>query len=173
MWFSLYLILLQLFETILTVMEQTTRNSLTIKASPEEVYQAFTSAKAMETWQAPEGMTARVHRFDFIVGGGYEMSLFYPDSEKKTQGKTQGNEDKYSARFTEIVPNEKIVQVIQFETNDPDLMGEMIMEVTLKPVDQGTEVTYHFRNIPKGIKPADNEEGTISTLQKLARYVKG
>jgi hypothetical protein len=28
-----------------------------------------------------------------------------------------------------------------------------------------------FRNIPSGIRPEDNEEGTQLTLEKLARYV--
>jgi hypothetical protein len=50
-------------------------------------------------------------------------------------------------------------------------MGEMIMEVVLKPIDNGTNVTFTFKNIPIGIKPVDNEAGTISSLKKLAKYV--
>jgi hypothetical protein len=47
----------------------------------------------------------------------------------------------------------------------------MIMEVTLEPKGKGTEVTFLFKNIPPGIRPEDNEAGTQSTLEKLARYV--
>lgn len=47
----------------------------------------------------------------------------------------------------------------------------MIMEVRLEPHGNDTKVTFYFRNIPKGIKPEDNEAGTTSTLEKLARYV--
>jgi hypothetical protein len=43
--------------------------------------------------------------------------------------------------------------------------------VTFEPEETGTKVTIVFRNIPPGIRPEDNEAGTQSTLEKLARYV--
>ena len=49
--------------------------------------------------------------------------------------------------------------------------GEMTMVVTLEERDDGTEVTILFENIPPGIRPEDNDEGTRSSLEKLARYV--
>ena len=152
-------------------MGQTTQNSRDIKATQEEVYSAFINPAALEIWQAPGGMTARVHQFDFKVGGGYEMSLFYPGTEKEMKGKTTGKEDRYTARFVELIPNEKIVEAIQFDTANIAYAGEMIMEVTFTPVDIGTRVTFLFKNIPDGISPADNEAGTISTLEKLSTYV--
>ncbi len=45
------------------------------------------------------------------------------------------------------------------------------MVVTLEAEDGGTRVTIVFTDIPSGIRPADNEAGTRSTLEKLARYV--
>lgn len=152
-------------------MEQSTRNSRVIQASREAVYHAFTDPGALEVWQAPGDMTAKVHHFDLRVGGGYQMSLFYPDGDDKTPGKTSGKEDKFTARFVELVPHQKIVEAVNFETANPDFLGEMIMEAILHPNPAGTEVTISFKNIPKGIKPADNEAGTISSLKKLAEYV--
>ena len=61
--------------------------------------------------------------------------------------------------------------MITFDSTDPAFSGEMIMEVTFEAKDQGTKVTILFRNIPPGIRPEDNEAGTQSTLEKLARYV--
>jgi len=153
-------------------MGQTTQNSLEIKATEQEIYNAFTNPAALEVWQAPEEMTAKVHNFDFRVGKGYQMSLFYPDSEKETRGKTAGKEDRFAARFIELIPNKKIVQAINFDTSNPDFAGEMIMEVELEPIDNGTKVTFSYKDIPLGIRPEDNEAGTISSLKKLAKYVK-
>ena len=34
-----------------------------------------------------------------------------------------------------------------------------------------TTVSIVFKDIPPGIRPEDNEAGTRSTLEKLARYV--
>jgi uncharacterized protein YndB with AHSA1/START domain len=152
-------------------MAQATQNSLEINATQQKIYNALVNPRALEVWQAPEDMTAKVHNFDLRVGGGYQMSLFYPESEKEMSGKTSGKEDRFTARFTELVPNEKIVQAINFDTSNPDFSGEMIMEVNLEPVDNGTKVTIIFKDIPPGIKPEDNEAGTISSLKKLAKYV--
>jgi len=152
-------------------MGQTTQNSKIIRAAPETIYHAFTQPKALEEWLAPDDMTGKVHDFDFKVGGGYQMSLFYPDAEKELKGKTSGKEDRYTARFVELIPNKKIVQAVNFESADPNFSGEMIMEVIFESRDNVTKVTFLFKDIPKGIKPEDNEEGTISTLEKLAHYV--
>jgi uncharacterized protein YndB with AHSA1/START domain len=152
-------------------MAQTTTTSRIIHASPEKIYRAFGNPEALENWQAPADMTAKVHDFEFKTGGGYEMSLYYPDDERETKGKTSGNEDRFTARFIELVPHRKIVQSVSFASENPGFSGEMIMEVTLEPVDGGTNVTYFFRDIPEGIRPEDNEAGTISTLEKLARFV--
>jgi uncharacterized protein YndB with AHSA1/START domain len=116
-------------------------------------------------------MTGKVHSFDLKVGGGYRMSLFYPQSEKESRGKTSEREDRFNARFVELTPPKKIVQAITFDSDNPAFSGEMIMEVTFEVKDIGTKVTIIFKNIPSGIRPGDNEAGTRSTLEKLARYV--
>ncbi|MDR3610878.1 MAG: hypothetical protein P4L27_09970 [Ignavibacteriaceae bacterium] len=59
-------------------------------------------------------MTGKIYNFDLKVGGGYQMSLFYPLSDKESRGKTSEKEDKFTARFVELTPNKKIVQAIYF-----------------------------------------------------------
>ncbi len=152
-------------------MTQTTKTSKAINASIQSVYNAITNPKSMEVWQAPGNMTAKVHNFDFRIGGGYEMSLYYPESETGTQGKTQAKEDRYTARFIDIVPHQKIVQTVNFKSSNPDFWGDMIVEILLAPKEKVAEVIYTFKNIPIGIRPEDNEAGTRSSLQKLADYV--
>lgn len=151
-------------------MGRTSTNSKIIPAAIENVYAAFTEPKALEYWLAPYGMTGKVHNFDLKVGGGYEMSLFYKDTT--IEGKTSGNEDRFSARFKEIIPNEKIIQAINFQTNKNEIKEQMMMEVYLEKIDpNSTKVTILFKNIPEGINPKDNEDGTAQSLEKLAGYV--
>lgn len=152
-------------------MMRRTRTSRVIKASREALYRAFTDPEALAAWMAPEGMTGKVHEFDGRVGGGYSMSLFYPSSEPVYRGKTSEREDRYTARFEDLSPPDRIVQAITFDTEDPAFSGEMTMVVTLEDRDGGTEVTISFENIPPGIRPEDNDAGTRSSLEKLARYV--
>jgi uncharacterized protein YndB with AHSA1/START domain len=149
----------------------TTRNSRLINASPEKLYKAFTDPQALAVWLAPGEMYGKVHNFSLKAGGGYQMSLFYPSSEKGSPGKTSGKEDRFTAKFVELIPAKKIVQAINFDSDNPAFSGEMIMEVTLEAEGKGTKITIVFRNIPSGIRPEDNEAGTESSLEKLALYV--
>jgi uncharacterized protein YndB with AHSA1/START domain len=148
-----------------------TRTSRVIEATPEALYQAFTDPAALAIWLAPEGMTGKVHELDLRVGGGYRMSLFYPASEQVYRGKTAEREDRFTARFVELTPPSRIVEAITFDSEDPAFSGEMTMMVTFEEKEGGTEVTFLFENIPPGIRPEDNDAGTRSTLEKLARYI--
>ncbi|MBK8392072.1 MAG: SRPBCC domain-containing protein [Saprospiraceae bacterium] len=152
-------------------MERKTKNSKIIKATKEKLFSAFTEPKALEIWLVPGEMTGKVHSFDLSIGGGYEMSLFYPDTDKESKGKTQGKEDRYKAKFVELKPFEKIVQTITFDTEDSKMKGEMKMSVYLESVENATKVTITFDNLPIGINLKDNEDGTESSLEKLAQFV--
>ena len=149
----------------------TSQNSKDIKASAEAIYRAFSTPAALEVWLAPGNMTGKIHGFDLKPGGGYQMSLFYPSSEKEARGKTSENEDRFTARFVELTPYKRIVEAITFDSPDPAFSGAMVMEVDIEGIENATRVTILFRNIPPGIRPEDNEAGTQSTLEKLARYV--
>jgi uncharacterized protein YndB with AHSA1/START domain len=149
----------------------TTTTTAVIRAPREALYRAFTDPTALAVWQAPDEMTAKVHEFDLRVGGGYRMSLFYPASEQVHRGKTAEREDRYTARFVELMPPTRIVQAITFDSVDPSFSGEMTMTVTLEEREDGIEVTLMYEHIPSGIRPEDNDAGTRSSLEKLARYM--
>jgi uncharacterized protein YndB with AHSA1/START domain len=148
-----------------------TRTSRLIRAPCGALYRAFLDPAAVAVWLAPGKMTGVVHHFDARVGGEYSMSLFYPPDGKVFRGKTAEREDRFTARFIELVPQSRIVQAVSFHSSDPALAGEMTMVVTFEPEDGGTEVTVVCRDIPPGIRPEDNEAGSRMTLEKLARFV--
>jgi uncharacterized protein YndB with AHSA1/START domain len=146
-----------------------TRTSRLIKAPPEDVYRAFLDPAALVAWLPPSDMTAKVHAFDPRVGGGYQMSLFYPASERSFRGKTAEKEDRVNVRFVELAPPRRIVEAITFVSDDPAFHGEMTETVTLEARGEGTLVTLAFDNLPQGIRPEDNEAGAQSSLEKLAQ----
>ena len=148
-----------------------TRTSRVINASAEALYQAFIDPAALEVWLAPEGMTGKVHEFDARIGGGYRMSLFYSSAEQTNRGKTSASEDRFTAQFVELTPAKRIVQAITFDTSNPAFAGQMFMVVSFENAGHGTRVTIWFENLPSGIRPEDNDTGTRSSLEKLARYV--
>lgn len=147
-----------------------TRNVALIEAQPETVYRAFVNPELVAQWLAPGDMTASVHEFDAREGGRVRISLHYPDGDASAAKSTE-DADIYQARFLELSPPSKVVQAIEFESNDPAFAGEMRMTVTLAPTRQGTNITIDFDGIPDGISLEDNKLGTALSLEKLSALV--
>jgi uncharacterized protein YndB with AHSA1/START domain len=65
-----------------------------------------------------------MHLFDARAGGTFRMSLIYQDPEHSPGGKTAEDTDTFHGRFVELIPDEKIVEAIEFESHDPRFAGE-------------------------------------------------
>ena len=114
-------------------------------------------------------MTSHVHEFEARQGGSFRISLTY-DAPTET-GKTTAHTDTYHGYFVKLVPNEQVVEVTEFETDDPALRGEMKITFTLTDANGGTDVLGVHDNLPPGVSPADNETGWRMALDKLAALV--
>lgn len=149
----------------------TTRIVRRVNAPREAVYRAFLDARSVATWMVPDGMTSEVHAFDPREGGSFRISLTY-DAPTGT-GKTSARTDTYHGRFVELVPDERVVEVVEFETEDPAMQGEMTITISLAERDGGTEILAVHDRLPPGLSPADNETGWRMSLAKLAALVEG
>jgi uncharacterized protein YndB with AHSA1/START domain len=146
-----------------------TRNSKLIKATPEAVYDAFMDPAILLQWLPPADMTGKLHAFDPRIGGGYQISLFYPSEERQFRGKTSDTEDRVNVQFVDLQPGRRILEAVTFDSPDPAFAGEMTIDVTFRPAPGGTEVTFTATNLPPGVRPEDNEAGTRLSLDQLAR----
>jgi uncharacterized protein YndB with AHSA1/START domain len=106
-------------------------------ANPEKIYRAFTSPEAMARWLPPNGFTCTVHQMEANVGGTYRMSF--------TNFST-GKSHAFGGKYLELAPGELIRYTSRFE--DPNLAGEMITTVTLKPVSVGADVVIVQEGLP-------------------------
>ncbi len=140
-----------------------------IRAPRSAVYRALLDADDVQHWMVPEGMASEVHRFEAREGGGFRISLTY--DTPTPAGKTSAHTDTYHGRFARLVPDSEVVQVIEFETDDPGMRGEMTATYTLADADGGTEVVGRHEDLPPGVSPADNELGWRMSLGKLAALV--
>jgi uncharacterized protein YndB with AHSA1/START domain len=140
-----------------------------VRASRERVYAALLDPEAVVKWKVPTGMRCHVHSFEPRVGGTLRISLTYEESREA--GKTTTHTDTYQGRFLELIPNERVVEVDEFETSDPALRGEMTVTITLEEADGGTNVTGLHEGLPPGLRIADNEAGWKSALARLAALV--
>ncbi len=150
-----------------------TRVSTHVSAEPADVYRALLDADSIARWRVPDGMTALVHEFDAREGGRFRVSLTYdePTQQDVPRGKTTSRTDTYHGHFVSLVPDRQVIEVTEFETDDPALRGEMTMTTTLTPTDAGTEVVIVHEGVPDAVRPADNEAGTRMALANLARML--
>jgi uncharacterized protein YndB with AHSA1/START domain len=148
---------------------RSTRISHHINAPRAAVYRALVDAHAIAKWKVPDGMTAHVHEFDPREGGSIRVSLTY--DEPTATGKTTSHTDTYHGRFVKLVPNEQVVEAVEFETADPALGGEMTITISLADVDGATEIVAVHEALPVGLSPGDNERGWREALAKLAALV--
>jgi uncharacterized protein YndB with AHSA1/START domain len=140
-----------------------------VNAPRARVYRALVDAAAIAKWKVPTGMTSQVHAFEGREGGRFRISLKY--DEPMEAGKTTARTDTYHGRFVKLVPNEQVVEVVEFETTDPTLRGEMTITITLADADGGTDVHAVHDGLPSGVPIADNETGWRQALAKLAALV--
>jgi uncharacterized protein YndB with AHSA1/START domain len=137
-----------------------------IRASAAAIYRALLHAEARRVWLPPKGMTGRIERFDPRTGGDYRMVLTYED--RGATGKSSDNSDVVAARFLELVPNERVVESVQFESEDAAFAGTMMMTWTLTKVVSGTEIRVTAEDVPDGISAEDHQAGMQSSLDNLA-----
>ncbi|ABE43590.1 SRPBCC family protein [Polaromonas sp. JS666] len=140
-----------------------------INAPRAIVYRALLDAHAVATWMVPAGMSSHVHAFDAREGGAFRISLTY--DAPTGAGKTTAHTDTYHGRFVKLVANEQVVEVLEFETADPALRGEMTITISLADADDGTDVFAVHDGLSPGLPAADNEVGWRMSLAKLAALV--
>jgi uncharacterized protein YndB with AHSA1/START domain len=141
-----------------------------IAAPPGRVWAALVDPAALMAWLPPGEMTGRFERFDARPGGSYRMVLTYADASG-APGKANADSDIVEARFIDIVPGERVVQAVDFVSDDPAYAGTMTMTWEVTVADAGTRVDIVAEDVPDGISAEDHAAGLASSLTNLAAYL--
>lgn len=131
-----------------------------LRAKPEKVFRAFLDPEAAPRWLPPYGFTCKVHHLDARVGGTFKMSF--------TNFST-GQSNSFGGEYLEIVPNERLRYTDKFD--DPNLPGVLEVDIQLKAVICGTELTIAQSGIPEMIPLEMCYLGWQESLAQLAHLV--
>jgi uncharacterized protein YndB with AHSA1/START domain len=131
-----------------------------LRAPPERIYRAFTTAAAMCKWLPPYGFTCSVQEMDVRVGGRFRMSFTHFGN---------GHEHAFGGQYLELEAGALLRYTDQFD--DPQLPGEMITTVRLRAVSCGTEIDVVQEGIPSVIPVEMCYLGWQESLAQLARLV--
>ena len=141
----------------------------TIRAAPEEVFEAWSSADLVKQWWGPEHFDCPSAKSDFRVGGEYLYAMRGED----------GDTNWSTGRFIEIEPNRRIVYTDSFSDSEGKLMnpkgfedfGETFVTVEIEPMGESeTKMRLSHAGIPARMHD-DCVDGWSSTLDKMKKLV--
>lgn len=86
------------------------------------MFSALVDADALAQWLPPRGMSGRFVRYDARPGGSYRLVLTYEDGSPGS-GRATPESDVVEARFVELDPGVRVVQAVDFVSDDPSFAG--------------------------------------------------
>jgi uncharacterized protein YndB with AHSA1/START domain len=138
----------------------TVRLQRVLRAPPERIYRAFVEADALARWLPPYGFTCQVHELDARVGGSFRMTF---------NNFGAGGGHSFGGEYLELVPHSRLRYTDRFD--DPNLPGELLVTVDLRPVLCGTELNIVQEGIPEVIPVEMCYLGWQESLAQLANLV--
>jgi uncharacterized protein YndB with AHSA1/START domain len=132
-----------------------------IRARPQLVFDAVTTAEGIAHWWGPDAGPVLVAESDPRVGGRYRVRFLRM---------LDSTEYESSGEFLEIVPPERVVMSWRWKGGVPE-PGESRLEITLKTVAEGTELTFVHSQLRDEESSRSHEEGWAGALDKLGAYL--
>jgi len=131
-----------------------------LRAPPERVYRAFLDPQAMAKWLPPHGFTCAVEHMDVRAGGAFRMSF---------TNFANGQSHSFGGEYLALAPGEHISYTDKFD--DPNLPGEMKVDISLKAASVGTDIQITQSGIPDVIPTEACYLGWQQSLNQLATLV--
>jgi uncharacterized protein YndB with AHSA1/START domain len=131
-----------------------------IKARPQIVFDAVTTAEGIAQWWGPDAGPVLVAEADPRVGGRYRVRFLRM---------LDSTEYESSGEFLEIVRPELVVMSWRWKDGVPD-PGESRVQFTLKAIPEGTEVTFIHSQLNDEETRLSHEAGWIGAFDKLEAH---
>ena len=135
-----------------------------IRAPRPTVYRTVSDVQALAACLQPQGTVARLLGFD---PGTKSLRM------EIAHGPGPADTRRFHLAMLEQQKDQLVVYGAAFETDDPLLAGEMKLHFILADAPGGTRITVRHEGIPARIDVRDNERGTASSLENLARLIEG
>jgi uncharacterized protein YndB with AHSA1/START domain len=134
-----------------------------IRARPAIVFDAITTAEGIAQWWGPDAGPVLLSESEPRVGGRYRVRFRMLD----------GTEHESSGEFLEIVRPERVVMSWRWKDGLED-PGESRVEISLKVIPEGTELTFTHAQLHDEETRRSHEEGWTGALDKLeAQFATG
>ena len=130
-----------------------------IKARPSIVFDALTTAGGVASWWGPDGGPVLVAETDPQVGGRFRVRFRMLD----------GSEHESSGEYLEVVRPERLSMSWRW-TGGVEDPGESLVEIGLRAIVEGTELTFTHSRLRDEESRRSHEEGWTGALGKLQHH---
>ena len=130
-----------------------------IKARPSIVFDALITAEGVARWWGPDGGPVLVAETDPQVGGRFRVRFRMLD----------GSEHESSGEYLEVVRPERLSMSWRW-TGGVEDPGESLVEIRLRAIVEGTELTFTHSRLRDEESRRSHEEGWTGALGKLQHH---
>jgi uncharacterized protein YndB with AHSA1/START domain len=133
-----------------------------IRARPSIVFAALTTPDGITQWWGPDAGPVLLAETDVRIGGRFRVRF----------RKLDGSEHESTGEYLELVESKRLVMSWQWISGgEPDEDGEVSrIEIDLKPIADGTEITFTHARLRTEESRASHEWGWSGGLDKLVRH---
>jgi uncharacterized protein YndB with AHSA1/START domain len=130
-----------------------------IAARPSIVFDAVTTPDGIASWWGPDAGPVLLAETDIRIGGHFRVRFRMLD----------GTEHESSGQYIEVDKPVRLVMSWRWtHGGDPEEAGEESrLEIDLRPIDTGTELTLTHSRLQNEVSRASHEEGWNGALDKL------
>ena len=129
-----------------------------IAARPTIVFDALTTPEGIRCWWGPDAGPVLAAESDARVGGRFRVRFRILD----------GSEHESSGEYLEVRRPERLVMTWRWLGGNED-PGESRVEIVLRPITDGTEITFTHSGLHDEESRLGHERGWSGALDKLVR----
>ncbi len=130
-----------------------------IAARPSIVFEALTTPEGIAHWWGPDAGPVLLAEIDLRVGGRFRVRFRTLD----------GSEHESSGEYIEVVRPERLAMSWRWQGGEDP--GESLVEIDLRVVTEGTELTFTHSRLHDEDARRSHEEGWNGALDKLQRHL--
>lgn len=130
-----------------------------IAARPSIVFDALTAPEGIACWWGPDAGPVLLAETDVRVGGRFRVRFRMLD----------GSEHESSGEYLEVVKPERLAMSWRWVGGGDD-PGESLVEIELRAITEGTELTFTHSRLHDEATRRSHEEGWNGALDKLERH---
>jgi uncharacterized protein YndB with AHSA1/START domain len=136
-----------------------------IAARPSIVFDALTTAEGVAAWWGPDDLPVVTAEIDARIGGAFRVGFHTLD----------GREHEAAGEYLEVSRPHRLVMTWRWALGgEPEELGcTSRIEIDLKPVEDGTELTFTHADLRNAASKASHEAGWTGSLAKLMRRFAG